>query len=448
MPRSIDIVPFANNNLSADYLYSQREYYVSSSDVYPQEDSFNNTLPKPLDIWYERPYWGKVDTKGRLVLPDSDVLRSIPNGLTAINFVAAAYVDFRNYVLDARRRLRTSMTSFINIDNPVKAHESVVFEYQSYFENTIDPGFINVFLSDQDKSQIKNFLDFSREYTLFAETNPDIPHTLAGYLLSPRMSYRNSGLIIEFADDEYGNDSRKWTGYLSNDFFSDYTKLAAKFGFYVNKHVPWSIAANLYSTKMKNYMVPYRTTNIEKMFRTNYLQAEYISYISFKKYMFLSYASFISYRPKVEIIRYKNCIKRTVSDSSFRMEREIEYRETEVSMFDPSYNKFTKIYSDYTFMKIYVKIRLLEEKINLNRQEYDRLITKLVFEYQKTDDYGAMLYFSEYLAKNRVNNFSKLTRRKKPDNMPSANNAFTNPSGGSLASSYFPTPLANTTSGY
>lgn len=444
MPREIDLVPFASNDSNTDFLFSQREYYVSSSDVYPEQDQFNNTLPQPLDIWYERPYWGKVDTKGRLVLPDVTYLRSIANGLSAMNFVAAAYIDLRDYVLNARNRLRTSMTTFINIDDPIKAHDDVVIQYKDYFENTIDPGFVNVFLSDIDKNKIYNFLDFSREYFSFVEVNPEIPHTLAGYLVSPKMSYRNSGLIIEFADDQYDKDSDKWVKYLSNDFFSDYTKLTSLFGFYVNKHVPWSIAPNLYSTKMRNYMVPYRTTNIEKMFSKNYLQAEHISYISFKKYMFLSYASFISHRPRIEIVRYENCIRRTVSDSSYRTEREIALRPTEISYFDPSYSKFTSIYSDYTFMKIYVKIRLIEEGIKLNKLEYDRLITKLVLEYQGSDDYGAMLLFSEYLAQRRMKNFSKLTRRKKSDSMSSNS---TNQSGGSLAS-YFPSQTSNVTTGY
>ena len=126
MPREIEIIPFANNDLDSDYLYSQREYYVSSSEVYPAEDDRNNILPRPLDIWYERPYWGKVDTKGRLVFPDSDKLLQVGNGLTSINFISNAYDDFKNFALDARNRLRTSMTSFIEIDNP-KKHTKMLF---------------------------------------------------------------------------------------------------------------------------------------------------------------------------------------------------------------------------------------------------------------------------------------------------------------------------------
>tara|TARA_R100001126_G_C4888048_1_gene183774 strand:+ start:16732 stop:18072 length:1341 start_codon:yes stop_codon:yes gene_type:complete len=417
MPREIDIVPFASNELTSDYLYAQRDYYNTSSLVYPKEDDFNNTLSKPLDIWYQKPNWGKVDTRGRLVFPDTDILRSTVNGLSVVNFVADAYTDFKNFVLDARTKFRTSMTSFIDIDKPKKAHDNVVLNYQNYFENTLDQNFNNVFLSDEDKSSIMNFKDFSREYSFFVETNREIPHTLAGYLLSPRTDYRISGLIIEFGEDGYDNDTDKWNNYLSNDFFYDYVKLAASFGFYVRKNVPWAIAANLNSNRMKNYMVPYRTTSATQMFNTNYLQAEYMSYISFKKYMFFSYASFISHRPRIEIMRYKNCIKKTLSDSSFKTEREITLRPSEISYFDPSYSKFTSIYSDYTFMKLYVNIRLIEEKVNLTNQKFDSLIRRLVYEFENTDIYGAMLYFSEFLADKRINNFSKLTRLKSPDRM-------------------------------
>jgi hypothetical protein len=445
MPREIDIVPFASNELNTDYLYTQREYYASSSQVYPSEDNSNNPLPKPLDIWYEKPNWGKIDTAGRLVFPDPDILRTIStDGLGAINFVADAYSDFKNFVLDARGRLRTSMTSFVDIQTPTKAHDNVVLAYQQYFENVLDQSFINVFLSDEDKYKISSFLDFAKEYILFTEVNPEIPHTLAGYLLSPRTDYRCSGLIIEFSDDRYDKDADKWVNYLSNDFFYDYVKLAASFGFYVRKNVPSAIAANLNSNRLKNYMVQYGVTNTAQFFAKYYLQAEYISYVSFKRYMFFSYASFISHRPRVEIIKYQNCIKKKLSDSSFKTKREIILRPADISYFDPTYSKFTSIYSDYTFMKLYIKIRLIEENVKLKKSQYNRLIDKLVFEYKKTDLFGAMLYFSNFLADKRKNNFSKLTRVK--NNAMMSQNVSTGQGAGASASSYFPSTSTGATS--
>lgn len=408
MPREIEIVPFANNDLSADYLFSQREYYVSSSDVYQIKDN----TPKPIDIWYERPYWGKVDTKFRLILLDDDFLLTVgANRIPVLNFVAEAYNEFRDYAVDAANKLRTSMTSFINVTSPVLGHQNVVLDYKDYFEDTLDDGFANIFLSEEDKSNIKSFLDYSREYLVFSEVNSTIPHTLAGYLSSPFASYRNSGLIIEFARDSYDNDEAKWSKYLSNDFFNDYTRIAANFGFYVNKHVPWSIVANLNSPVMKNYMIQYGFSKANSLFNSMFFQAEYISYISFKKYMFLSYASFIESRPKIEVIKYKNCMRETIAKSSFKTEREIFLRPTEIGYFNASYEEFTSIYSDYTFLKLYVKIRLMEENIILNKFQYEKLIYDLTMKTKKEDIFDATLHFANFLAHHRRMRFSKVLRR-------------------------------------
>ena len=128
MPRKIDIVPFGDNDLSSDYLFSQREYYVSSSQVYPQDD-----LSKPIDIWYNKPYWGKVDTKQRLVIVDPASLLSITPELSTVNFVADAYLSFKNFVSDATSKFRTSMSSFIDFDEPKKAYQDSVLEYKKLF---------------------------------------------------------------------------------------------------------------------------------------------------------------------------------------------------------------------------------------------------------------------------------------------------------------------------
>ena len=419
MPRQIEVIPFASNDLPADYLFEQRKYYVSSSDVYPQEDIYKNNLPKPVDMWYNKPYWGKVDTKQRLIIPDPNSLLPIGSNLSAINFVADAYIGFKNYALDASTKLRTSMTSFIDIENPKKAHEDSIAAYKDYFENTLDPGFINTFLSDDDKNNINNFKDYAREYEIFVEVNSDIPHTLAGFICSPFVSYRNSGMIIEFANDAYDDDSNKWSKFLSNDFFSEYIKIASYFGFYISKHVPWAIVANMNSRFMKNYMRRYDVDNSIQNFNLNYLQAEFVSFESFKKYMFLAYSSFITFLPRKEKIIYKNCIKKTLSDSSFKTEREIMFRPLELNFLAPEYTQFIDIYTDSFFIPLYVRIRLREEKIKLNQRQYDLLILKII----KTpgDIFDKILTFSNYLAHKRKNKFNKLTIEPKSDRMSQQN---------------------------
>ena len=241
MPREIDQIPFARNDLPSDFLFEQRKYYLTSSVVYPSE----NNLPKPVDMWYDKPLWGKVDTKQRLVIAEEDSLQSIGEDLFAINFVADAYNDFRDFILNAKDRLKSSVASFIDVDSPKKAYENTIIKYQDYFVDNIEDSFVNLYMSDIDRSNIKSFDDYARLYLDYYSVNKDFPHTLCGYLSSRLSSYRTSGLIIEFAEDDYDNDKVKWNKYLSNDLFDDYTKIAASLGFYISRNVPSAIVANL-----------------------------------------------------------------------------------------------------------------------------------------------------------------------------------------------------------
>ena len=66
MPRQIPYQPFGKNGLASDYMFVQRQYYKNSPLIYPS----STNLPKPLDIWYDKPLYGKVDTKKRFVYPN------------------------------------------------------------------------------------------------------------------------------------------------------------------------------------------------------------------------------------------------------------------------------------------------------------------------------------------------------------------------------------------
>ena len=433
MPREIDLVPFANNDLAADYLFSQRKYYVSSSQVYLQGPG----ISRPLDIWYDRPLWGKVDTKQRLVIPKDAALRPINNELSTINFVADAYSDFKKYAIAAANSLKTSMTSFIDIGNPKKAYEDPVLRYQDYFIDFLEPEFTNTYLTDKNRSEVNSFHDYANFYMAFFATNKNIPHTMTGYISSPFVSYRTSGLIIEFSVDDYDNDENKWNQYLSNDFFGDFIKIAGNFGFYVNKHVPWSIVANMNSKAMLRYMSRYAVKDRAHNFSRNYFSAEYISYSVFKTYMFLSYSSFLRRYPIIEKYNINNCVKESFFDSSYKTKRTLSLRNTEFTKGalenDIEYDFFEKHYGEMYFIKLYTKIRLGEEKIKLDSRQYSNLMIKLNKILKKSGSPQTLIFLSNFFASKREKRFSSLTRKKRFGIMSEAKSLILN-AGGSLKS--------------
>ena len=410
MPRKIDIIPFAENGLPSDYLFTQRKYYATSEDVYLMRWD----TPKPIDIWYERPLWGKVDTKQRVIFPFGQILKPIGNNLSAINFVADAYTDFKRFVLQARAAFRTSVGSFIDVDRPKKAYEDSYGRYQDYFVDDLQPVFVDDFLNDQRRREINNFKNFMDYYLQYVDINLSVPHTLCGFILSPRMSHRNSGLVINLSNDNPGKDSEKWTKYLSNDFFQDYAKIAASFGFYINKNTPWSIVANLNSNRLKQYMANYALTNAEKVFDSYYFQAEEISYYSYKNFMVLSYLSLItSAIANKEVITYHNCIKRSIERSSFKTKISFEQKLFELGVDGGfSVNEFVNTYPEEVYFKYYIHTRLKEEAVILTRSERKSIINKIINILNTKSIKEASMELSNYLAKKRSIKFKSLTDKK------------------------------------
>jgi len=409
MPRKILAQPFAKNGIPADYLHFQRKYYNESPTIYPGDP----TLPRPLDTWYEKPLFGKVDTMRRYAYPNPSSLKPIHKDLKTLNFVADAYSDMVEFVDNAAASLKTCMTSIIKVKKPKKAYESLTSLYYDHF-NGLNQSFLVNFLSSKKKNHICNFKRYIDNYTAFVKMNSNFSHTLAGYLASNKTSNRTSGMIIEFSKDPYDMDNLKWRKYLSSDFFPDYVRIAHQFGFFVNKHIPWQIAANLYSKGMKKYMSNYGINNPVQQFNTNFLQAEYISYISFKRYMFASYNSFISNQPNVERIKVYNTINNNIIDSTYQTRRFLRIRPTEFGKpYGNTYEDFTSKYSDHFLLEKYLQLRLIENKIALSRKQHQNLAAALGHKLKKIGLYKTTIFLSDVLTSPKNKSKYGLTSKKR-----------------------------------
>ena len=414
MPRQIIAPPFGKNDLPTDYLYFQRKYYQTNPLIYPSDP----TLPKPLDTWYEKPLFGKVDTRGRYVYPKSTILKPIYKDLKTLNFVSDAYSDMAQFVKNASAGLKTCMTSIIDVTQPIKAHESLVEIYYKYCMEKLDEAFIYKFLSEDKKKKICSFKKYMDYYLNFIDMNPNISYTLAGYLASNMISNRTSGMIIEFSRLPYDNDNVKWEKFLSSDFFKDYIRIAHQFGFFVNKHIPWQIAANMYSKGMKKHMNKYVVGGAPNVFNGYFLQTEYISYISFKKYLFASYNAFIEDRPKIERVRTLNVVKDNFLTSTYKTKTYVLNRKTEFDKpYGNTYEDFLKIYPERYFLEKYLQIRLIENKIKVSTSGYNLLINKMSEMLHKRGLYSATVLLSDVLTDPRNKSKIKLLSKTISDSI-------------------------------
>ena len=154
------------------------------------------------------------------------------------------------------------------------------------------------------------------------------------------------------------------------------------------------------SIYMKEKMKNYNIDSAEENFNVNYFQSEYISYESFKKYMFYAYYSLITFQPKVEKLSIENCVASKIFDSRFKTKRQVITRPTEFEdVSTATFDDFVEIYPESYFIEKYIQLRLIELKITLKKREQVNLINKIAKEAARSDTFDAMLYFSNYIAK-------------------------------------------------
>ena len=78
--------PQGRNGLSAYAAYYQRLLY--KEEIYPPVNY------GPLDTWYDKMYYGKIDTINNSIAANFNKMSPIENNLYTFDFVAAQYKEF------------------------------------------------------------------------------------------------------------------------------------------------------------------------------------------------------------------------------------------------------------------------------------------------------------------------------------------------------------------
>jgi hypothetical protein len=212
-----------------------------------------------IDLWYNKPLYGRIDQFGNAVATLQESALKVLDGsptLFAVDFVADAFEDFRNYYINtiANRQIEATVGDLTNI-TATSAWSNVDNLYQDHLDQMKDY-FIQNYLLPND-SRISSAKDVFLLFHNFLYNHArDFPMTKTGFILSNRCPPKTSGLMIEMISNSHGDDFKK-ASMLSSTSFERYVATAARYGFRINKNAPWTLVANLGSPIMKEYMRPY-----------------------------------------------------------------------------------------------------------------------------------------------------------------------------------------------
>jgi hypothetical protein len=238
--------PVANNRTSSKITFEAKQVYKQY--FYEQVSQ--------IDVWEDKIHYGKVDRNNIAVsLLEESAIRQFNTTkiLFAVDFVVDAFEDFYTEILN-----RTSISDRIVSLVPTKAWQGFTQDYKAFLQRKRD--FFKNNVLPKHKNTIKNFEDFFKILMNFILTQiEEIPFTRSGFLLSKYCSIYTTGLVIDLSDGDKSEDLEKSKLILEDDFLF-FLNTAAKYGFYVDKNVPWRLIANLSSSKMQKYMKIYGLT--------------------------------------------------------------------------------------------------------------------------------------------------------------------------------------------
>ena len=310
--------PQGRNGLSSFEAYYERLLYKEM--IYPPY------LWEPLDTWYDKQYYGKVDRLQNTVVVDETRLRAVevsaaPN-ILALDCVAEAFdalaVHMRSAVqMDAcdpaGNSTLTNLTAYAGYSNPRTIYaEYLNTAYQAFEQAT--PRYTDT---------IRDFSSFVEVFVSYLKTvSSHIPVTMTNYLLTNTVGNFGSGLTIAIANAPYDADSYKYEDYITDPNYSFYVRAAKKFGFLVNKNAPWLLTFDLFSDAALKYIEKYSTATIP--LNENTFFAFY--YLQTYRYDIPILAQFIanSYRSYVEKNQYyqKRIYKKTTCEA-FKVENHL-----------------------------------------------------------------------------------------------------------------------------
>jgi len=294
--------PRGQNGMSARAAFYQRSLYQQK--VYPPD------FPSPLDTWYNKLIYGRVDQFQNSVVPGLGNFKTIPSAampnMRALNVVVDIFEKFVAHMAKAVLVSAVDPRGNSNLLN-IKAHRAYESPNASYAQHV--QRLYNAYLdrmSHRERKGIRDFgtfLQFYRHYLL--DTASHVPITKTNYLLTSNCNIFNSGVCIAVANKDAGSDFVKNQEFLTDPNFEFYRKCAKKFGFMIDKNIPWVLTADMFTTAFEQAALTRYTAGGTHISRENFFDVfydkTYLTDFDDLKYMFInSYIGLVNREPFYE----------------------------------------------------------------------------------------------------------------------------------------------------
>ena len=325
-PKKTLEILLASNSMRPKYTYHYRT-------VYDQEVFRDEYKPHVVDLWYEKPYYGRIDHRSDFVQLYENRLSFFnePVDQRAIDFVVDAFNDMRGYYSNGILSGKLTKNSVFANLKVYRGYEDSNVAYLRYIKRVYTKYFGSV-VNTMANVEIRTFDSFLRNFIQNFEISNRQPINLISFLATPRCSVNSSGLAIDLLEANKSNDVVKDLN-IHDPNYKFLVVTARKFGFYIDKNAPTRIIANPRSTRMQKYMDKYNLSDYKDFFEKYTSKTYKRDYDNFKSIMKQFYRSHLNVNPTV--VRSKPCGNRVDGFESvvYRLRKQDDLQIPERQMF-------------------------------------------------------------------------------------------------------------------
>jgi hypothetical protein len=402
----------------------------------------NNTIASPWEVFYfrglykrdaipgseskpeikdfsfaEDVLYGRVDTRLNTVYPDEESMtvmfseNNTESSFRLLDFVSDAFMSVKS-AMDAARDNGTIPNNqpFFSKFEIKRAYQSPIDLYNTYIDNLMNR-FISEYLSVNNNSRhVLKFKQFVNHFMKFLRNQPkQTPFTFTSWQRSTTSNVFTSGIAVDIAGINFGDDSVIERTILNNPCLPYYFKVCRANGFLVSQLAPTIMVADILSPVLLPFAQNNNIFSTEDVFLTRYNYAYAADYDTMQAKLIDGYNLFVGQSPFEKIVTSK-CPKTSSVTIKERMPVNIAQAQQQVSM--------------NNWLSVYAQIRNIEEQGALDKQMMGMLL-KQIKTTKYIDNFQAMRYINDtfrntYKSKyGGLNYFINKRKEKNKDTEPS-----------------------------
>tara|TARA_R110002110_G_scaffold27081_1_gene98897 strand:- start:27 stop:1304 length:1278 start_codon:yes stop_codon:yes gene_type:complete len=302
------------------------------------------------------------------------------SGITALNFVVDAFNDlslqFEKCALTNKIDPNDKYLSTLTVHRAYQDPQSMYRKYK----NAYFVGIANMFR--KSKIKIRNFEEFIFQLMKSLEVSaPTVPFTFPSFVKSRRCPINVSGLAVEIAAIDAGNDDEKINLFTKSKNWEFYLNACRTYGFMVDQMAPWRLVADIGSSAMIKYATKYGINQTDVVFFRNYRPC---------------HATYADLFVDDLLTLYNMCVKKTITESQ-ECNGKITTKVTQLPTYT-SLDLYRKFGGRY-FTKLYCRIRFFEEETTYTENQKNKILRDLLGKSKQMGTSRSMIYFERIINK-------------------------------------------------